>query len=89
MLLLLLLMLLLLLRLLLLLLLRSIDDIDIEINQGIIESVHYFKYLGVVFDGNLNVAEHIKNLQNKACSKLGVICKAHYCVGHSTALTFY
>ena len=50
--------------------------INIEINKVVIEQVKHTKFLGVIFDDNLNWSNHISYINSKIATGVGIICRA-------------
>ena len=50
--------------------------IVIEINNIPIEQVRHTKFLGVIFDDNLDWSNHISYTNTKIAKGIGIICRA-------------
>ena len=50
--------------------------IKIKINKVFIEQVKHTKFLGVIFDDNLNWSNHISYINSTMAKGLGIICRA-------------
>ena len=50
--------------------------IVIEINNVPIEQVRHTKFLGVIFDDNLDWSNHISYINTKIAKGIGIICRA-------------
>ena len=50
--------------------------IVIEINNVAIEQVRHTKFLGVIFDDNLDWSNHISYINTKKAKGIGIICRA-------------
>ena len=46
---------------------------NIEINKVVIEQVKHTKFLGVIFDDNLNWSNHISYIDSKIAKGVGII----------------
>ena len=51
-------------------------EVNIEINETVIEQVKYTKFLGVIFDDNLDWSNHISYINSKISKGVGIICRA-------------
>ena len=51
-------------------------EVNIEINEMVIEQVKYIKFLGVIFDDNLDWSNHISYINSKIAKGVGIICRA-------------
>ena len=47
-----------------------------EINNIPIEQVRHTKFLGVIFDDNLDWSNHISYINTKIAKGIGIICRA-------------
>ena len=52
--------------------------IVIEINNVPIEQVRHTKFLGLIFDDNLDWSNHISYLNTKIAKGIGIICRAKH-----------
>ena len=50
--------------------------INIKINKVQIEQTKHTKFLGVIFDDNLDWSNHISYINRKIAKKIGIICRA-------------
>ena len=50
--------------------------INIEINKVVIEQAKHTKFLGVIFDDNLNWSNHISYINSKIAKGVGIIYRA-------------
>ena len=53
-------------------------DISVSFNNNSIERVNLYKYLGVIFDPQLNWRDHIESLSLKVAKRIGVIRRVNY-----------
>ena len=58
-------------------------------NEGILENVKTFKYLGVLIDANLKWNDQINNVCRKICNGLGVMRRIKPFVPRSSLITIY
>ena len=63
--------------------------INIEINKVFIEQVKHTKFLGIVFDDNLNWSNHIPYINSQIAKGVGIICQAKKYFTTTTLINLY
>ena len=53
--------------------LKNVESINLGINQQSLEKANNFKYLGVIINENLNLADHVDYVQSKVSRRLGIL----------------
>ncbi len=69
--------------------LRSNRDLHISLNNEIVESVHHFKYLGVILDVHLSFETHIEKLCSKINSRNGILKRMRNFISKELAIDLY
>ena len=64
-------------------------NIGISLNGENVETVHNFKYLGMILDQQLHFHEHIEQLVDKVSNRLGLLYKTRTLFNEKTALMLY
>lgn len=65
------------------------DDLRIQLQGKLVESVKYYKYLGVYLDRGLTFAEHINRLKVKAAKRLGALSRSRPFLTSHAAVKVY
>ena len=68
---------------------RSSKDFSVKINGEALEQCSSYKYLGVIFDRNLNWKEHINYVCQKVSKACGALVKLRHCVNTNILREFY
>ena len=68
---------------------RIINDTNIKINEQMVARVACTKFLGVLIDEKLSLANHIKSIKMKISKGTGIINKAKKNINLSTLVTLY
>ena len=69
--------------------LKTLQPVNLTMNNELIERVSEMKYLGITIDENLTFEPHIKHMYRNVCQKLGEIQKTRMCLDNKTSLILY
>ena len=61
----------------------------IEITNVPIEQVRHTKFLGVIFDDNLDWSNHISYINTKIAKGIGIICRAKFFFSTTALINLY
>ena len=64
-------------------------NLNLQCPAGRINTVKKAKYLGIIFDNQLNFADHIKNIETKIARSVGIRSKLSYYLPNSAMLQLY